>query len=156
MGSFRLAAGMWHLHHNYNFTGSVVETVHQSLRLSCRSELHVYPRFPVAQTIPSPDRNELIISLPKYFRLPDGFIHRQVPGSASYGRPQSQPSEVIKPQVVTGNAALTAILPSVLPAVEFAFAWLGFTDLSWYIGQNRFCLGQYSYPTRNFATLGPS
>src|SRR5690242_6114510 len=39
MGSFRLTAGTWHLHHDYNFTGSVVETVHQSFRLSCRSEL---------------------------------------------------------------------------------------------------------------------
>jgi hypothetical protein len=32
------------------------------------------PRFPVAQTIRSPDRSELRISLPMYFRLPDGFI----------------------------------------------------------------------------------
>ena len=39
MGSFRLAAGTWHLHHDYNFTGSLVETVLQSLRHSCRSEL---------------------------------------------------------------------------------------------------------------------
>src|SRR6267143_1787997 len=39
MGSFRLTAGTWHLHHGYNFTGSVVETVLLSLRLSCRSEL---------------------------------------------------------------------------------------------------------------------
>ena len=39
MGSFRLTAGTWHLHHDYNFTGLVVETVLQSLRLSCRSEL---------------------------------------------------------------------------------------------------------------------
>src|ERR1700679_4087829 len=39
MGSFRLTAGTWHLHHGYNFTGSLVETVLQSLRHSCRSEL---------------------------------------------------------------------------------------------------------------------
>ena len=32
------------------------------------------PRFPVAQTIPSPDRNDLRMSLPEYFRFPDGFI----------------------------------------------------------------------------------
>ena len=38
-GSFRLAAGMSHLHDNYNFTESLVETVIQSLRHSCRSEL---------------------------------------------------------------------------------------------------------------------
>src|SRR5437588_2842446 len=39
MGSFRLTAGTWHLHHGYSFTGSLVETVLQSLRHSCRSEL---------------------------------------------------------------------------------------------------------------------
>ena len=38
-GSFRLAAGMSHLHDNYSFTESLVETVFQSLRHSCRSEL---------------------------------------------------------------------------------------------------------------------
>jgi len=38
-GSFRLTAGTWHLHHGYSFTGSLVETAHQSLRHSCRSEL---------------------------------------------------------------------------------------------------------------------
>src|SRR6201988_2032690 len=32
------------------------------------------PRFPVAQTIRSPEWSELRISLPEYFRLPDGFI----------------------------------------------------------------------------------
>jgi hypothetical protein len=36
--------------------------------------LHVTPQFPAAQTIRSPERSELRISLPKYFRLPDGFI----------------------------------------------------------------------------------
>jgi hypothetical protein len=38
-GSFRLAAGMLHLHNNYSFTESLVETVIRSLRHSCRSEL---------------------------------------------------------------------------------------------------------------------
>jgi len=38
-GSFRLVAGMLHLHNNYSFTESLVETVVQSLRHSCRSEL---------------------------------------------------------------------------------------------------------------------
>ena len=32
---------MLHLHNNYSFTESLVETVFQSLRHSCRSELHV-------------------------------------------------------------------------------------------------------------------
>ena len=74
MGSFRLAAGTPHLHSDFNFTESRVETVGPALRLSCRSELHVIPRFPAAQTIRSPDRSELRITLPKYFRFPDGFI----------------------------------------------------------------------------------
>ena len=47
-GSFRLIAGMLHLHNNYRFTESLVETVIRSLRHSCRSELHVLPRFPAA------------------------------------------------------------------------------------------------------------
>ena len=38
-GSFRLAAGRSHLHDHYSFTESLVETVVQSLRHSCRSEL---------------------------------------------------------------------------------------------------------------------
>ena len=38
-GSFRLSAGMSHLHDNYSFTESLVETVIRSLRHSCRSEL---------------------------------------------------------------------------------------------------------------------
>ena len=38
-GSFRLVAGMSHLHDNYSFTESLVETVIRSLRHSCRSEL---------------------------------------------------------------------------------------------------------------------
>ena len=39
MGSFRPVAGTRHLHQDYNFTESVVETVPKSLRLSCGSEL---------------------------------------------------------------------------------------------------------------------
>ena len=38
-GSFRLFAGRRHLHRQYNFTESLVETVRKSLRHSCRSEL---------------------------------------------------------------------------------------------------------------------
>ena len=38
-GSFCPAAGRRHLHRHCNFTGSLVETVLQSLRHSCRSEL---------------------------------------------------------------------------------------------------------------------
>src|SRR6266446_4812598 len=54
---------MLHLHNNYSFTESLVETVIRSLRHSCRSELHVLPQFPVAQTIPSPGPTELSISI---------------------------------------------------------------------------------------------
>src|ERR687887_21061 len=54
MGSFRPTTGTRHLHRDYSFTGSLVETAPKSLRLSCRSELRVHPPFPGAQTIPSP------------------------------------------------------------------------------------------------------
>src|SRR3989304_1108955 len=56
MGSFRPATGTRHLHRDYSFTGSLVETAAKSLRHSCRSELRVHPLFPEAQTIPSPWR----------------------------------------------------------------------------------------------------
>src|ERR671929_57764 len=39
MGSFRLTAGTSHLHEEFNFTESMLETVGKSLRHSCRSEL---------------------------------------------------------------------------------------------------------------------
>ena len=39
MGSFRPVAGTRHLHRDYNFTESIVETVPKSLRLSFGAEL---------------------------------------------------------------------------------------------------------------------
>ena len=39
LGSFRLTAGRGHLHPHCIFTEQVLETVSQSLRLSCTSEL---------------------------------------------------------------------------------------------------------------------
>src|SRR5438552_9655655 len=51
--SFRPTTGTRHLHRDYSFTGSLVETAPKSLRHSCRSELRVIPPFPEAQTIPS-------------------------------------------------------------------------------------------------------
>ena len=39
MGSFRPGAGNQHLHWYFNFTGCIVETAPESLRLSCGSEL---------------------------------------------------------------------------------------------------------------------
>src|SRR5262245_31081392 len=74
MGSFRLAAGRGYLHPQYNFAESLVETAGMLLCHSCRSELHVIPRFPVAQTIPSPEPSDPSMSLLEYFRFPDGFI----------------------------------------------------------------------------------
>src|SRR4030095_8567410 len=53
-GSFRPTTGTRHLHRDYSFTGSLVETAPKSLRHSCRSELRGIPLFPEAQTIPSP------------------------------------------------------------------------------------------------------
>ena len=41
LGSFRLTAGRGHLHPHCIFTEQVLETVSQSLRHSCTSELHV-------------------------------------------------------------------------------------------------------------------
>src|SRR5438105_15818554 len=38
-GSFRPTTGTRHLHRDYSFTGSLVETAPKSLRHSCRSEL---------------------------------------------------------------------------------------------------------------------
>src|SRR5215470_17011283 len=74
MGSFCPVAGKRHLHRCYSFAELLQETAVKSLHHSCRSELHVCPRFLAAQTIRSPDWSELRISLPEYFRLPDGFI----------------------------------------------------------------------------------
>src|SRR3989344_2798654 len=57
-GSFRLTAGNRHLHRYCIFTGHFSETVPQSLRLSCASELHVFPLFLMVQTISSSKRVE--------------------------------------------------------------------------------------------------
>ncbi len=43
-GSFRPVAGSEHLYSHCNFAESLVETVPESLRHSCRSELHRFPR----------------------------------------------------------------------------------------------------------------
>ena len=64
LGSFRLTTGNRHLHRYCIFTERVLETVFQSLRHSCTSELRVYPcshalptssipLFPMALTISS-------------------------------------------------------------------------------------------------------
>ena len=68
MGSFRPVAGKRHLHRYYSFAEQLQETAVKSLHHSCRSELHVNPWFPTAQTIRSPDQNDLRMSLSEYFR----------------------------------------------------------------------------------------
>src|SRR5512132_3097171 len=70
-GSFRPTTGTRHLHRDYSFTGSLVETAPKSLRHSCRSELRVIPPFPEAQTISSPWRTRgrrliTVVDLPKH------------------------------------------------------------------------------------------
>jgi hypothetical protein len=44
-GSFRPVAGSEHLYSHCNFAESLVETVPESLRHSCRSELRLFPRL---------------------------------------------------------------------------------------------------------------
>src|SRR5438105_11657627 len=61
-GSFRPVAATEHLYSDFNFAGSVVETVGKSLRHSCRSELHLIPLFPGGQTMPSSQTLELVES----------------------------------------------------------------------------------------------
>src|SRR5438105_7995076 len=78
-GSFRPTTGTRHLHRDYSFTGSLVETAPKSLRHSCRSELRVIPPFPEAQTIPSPWRTRgrrliTVVDLPK--QEPRSHVHK--------------------------------------------------------------------------------
>jgi hypothetical protein len=74
-----------------------------ALRLSCRSELHVLPRFPVAQTIRSPDHDEL--------RGPHRCLQS---GPACYGfvcHPGISP-------LSRYGIQLALVLPSVLPVMS--------------------------------------
>ena len=150
MGSFRLAAGRGHLHPQCNFAESLVETVRMLLCHSCRSELHVVPRFPVAQTIPSPVRSELRISLPEYFRLPCG---------EEQGRRVMRSCERIQGSHPLSRYGDRASCARSYPRY---YPWRpcrrqeGFTDLSRSYRRNRFHLGQFYLPDKEFrSTLLP-
>jgi hypothetical protein len=74
-----------------------------ALRLSCRSELHVLPQFPVAQTIRSPNHDEL--------SRPHRFLKS---GPACYGfvcHPGISP-------LSRYGIQLALVLPSVLPVMS--------------------------------------
>ena len=75
-----------------------------ALRLSCRSELHVLPRFPVAQTIRSPDYDELS-SPHRFFAVRAGVLWLRLP------------SRDLTPESLRGSESLR-ILPSVLPVTS--------------------------------------
>src|SRR5213083_2424042 len=77
-GSFRPTTGTRHLHRDYSFTGSLVETAPKSLRHSCRSELRVHPLFPEAQTIPSPCDSFTRMADASYRLFPLGFISEAI------------------------------------------------------------------------------
>ena len=109
-----------------------------ALRHSCRSELHVLPRFPVAQTIRSPDYDEL--SRP----------HRllAVRAGVLWLRP---PSRDLTPESLRGFELLR-ILPSVLPVTslhETSCGFHRFEPVRW--NGVATAPGNVTYPTRNFA-----
>src|SRR5436190_5466645 len=136
--SFRLSAATPHLHSDFNFTESRVETVGPALRHSCRSELHVLPRFPVAQTIRSPDHDELSRPHRCWKSGPAcyGFVrHPGISPLSRYGDPKS-----------------LRILPSVLPVTSLQETSCGFhrfEPVRW--NGVATAPGNVTYPTRNFA-----
>lgn len=66
LGSFRLTVGTRHLYRDCIFTEQVLETVPQSLRHSCTSELHISPYFHMVLTISS---SETFFSEPAFYKL---------------------------------------------------------------------------------------
>jgi hypothetical protein len=107
------------------------------------------PRFPAAQTIRSPDRSELRISLP------------WAPGPASYGTVRFHPG--FSPLSRYGDL-LAKALPSVLPAAPLlgsgdrevpGLIWHreGSTDLSWKCGRDRSRPGQFHLPDKEFRLI---
>ena len=109
-----------------------------ALRLSCRSELHVLPQFPVAQTIRSPDYDEL------------SGPHRCLQsGPACYGL-VGHPG-ISTPESLRGFELLR-ILPSVLPVTslhETSCGFHRFEPVKW--NGVATAPGNVTYPTRNFA-----
>jgi hypothetical protein len=111
-----------------------------ALRHSCRSELHVLPRFPVAQTIRSPDYDELSSPHRCFQSGPAcyGFVcHPGISPLSRYG------------------IQLALVLPSVLPvmSLQTSCGLHRFEPVRW--NGVATALGNVTYPTRNFATLGP-
>src|SRR5437764_1823240 len=110
-GSSLLVAGYRHIHRYYKFAVPLVKTSPRLLRHSCRSELHVLPQFPAAQTIRSPERSESRISLPKYFRLPCGKVQGRRVMESSF-----DPIQGVSTLESLRGFVSPRILPSVLPA----------------------------------------
>ena len=106
-----------------------------ALRLSCRSELHVLPRFPVAQTIRSPDYDEL-----------SGPHRCFQSGPACYGfvcHPGISP-------LSRYGIQLALVLPSVLPVTSCMNRRVGFTDLSRLLERCCHRPGQCYLPDKEF------
>jgi hypothetical protein len=111
--------------------------VPKSLRHSCRSELHVRPRFPAAQTIRSPDRSELRARSFSWS------------GPASYEAFRLHPG--ISPLSRYGDR-IAPVLPSVLPVAPCRRRE-GSTDLSWKCGRDRSRPGQFHLPDKEFRLI---
>ena len=78
LGSFRLTAGRGHLHPHCIFTEQVLETVSQSLRLSCTSELHVrqyYIRTTVCVSLITKGVDYIFISTMQAIQLAYIFVY---------------------------------------------------------------------------------
>jgi hypothetical protein len=111
-----------------------------ALRLSCRSELHVLPQFPVAQTIRSPDYDELR-GPHRVFAVRAGVLWLRLP------------SRDLTPESLRGFELLR-ILPSVLPVTslhETSCGFHRFEPVKW--NGVATAPGNVTYPTRNFAEV---
>jgi hypothetical protein len=111
-----------------------------ALRLSCRSELHVLPQFPVAQTIRSPDYDEL--------SGPHRFLAVRA-GVLWLGKP----SRDLTPESLRGSESLR-ILPSVLPVTSLHETSFGFHRFEPVVGTMS-PLSRAMLLTRQGISLGP-
>ena len=125
----------------------MLETALKSLHHSCRSELHVDPRLLAAQTIRSPDRSELS----SRFRV-DCILISNGSGPASYGASRIAPSRDLTPESLRGSRHRDLTLGMARGACT---APVGFHRFEPVDECDRSHSGQFNYPTRNFATLGP-
>ncbi len=143
--------GTRHLHRDYNFTGSLVETAPKSLRHSCRSELRVIPLFPEAQTIPYPAAFRRARRLITAIDLPEG---RTAISRPQYGRSVVTGSCVARSHSERSSRGdgTNTDFPRDYPLASTAF--LGAAYEEGFPVISRFYAGNFTYPTRNFATLG--